>query len=325
MVNRYYHYICNDFEKEIYATILEGLMEYQEIINFDNSAYISPALVGQIFKMVLYDNPRIFYTSTQGYQIGINSSKLFLIPKYFFGLQAILELQKWLDERVAEICSPIIGVKDDFSKEIYIHNYLAENIRYSHSAVAQPINAYTVAGTLLENNSVCAGIALSFKLLMDYLNIQCIAATGTATNNAGITERHAWNIVYVDGAYYQIDVTWDLLDGQNDRVIKYDYFNLTTSEMYKTRVADYEYPICAELKCNYFSYMNAVVSSPDELLSFVSNCIRNGESRIYFKYTFDQLRMKNNIHKYLKKICLMGRYKYWVNEEMQTVFILRGV
>lgn len=243
MINRYYHYICSDFEKEIYATIFGGLIEYQEIISFDNSLYITPALIRQIFKMVLYDNPRLFYTSTQGYQITVNSSKLFLIPKYFFGLQATLELQKWLDERISEICNPIVDVKDEFLKEIYIHNYLTKNIRYSHSAVAQSINAYTVVGALLENNSVCAGIALSFKLLMDYLNIPCIVTTGTATNDAGITERHAWNIVYVENACYQIDVTWDLLDGQNERVINYDYFNLTTSEMYKTRVADYEYPM----------------------------------------------------------------------------------
>lgn len=211
------------------------------------------------------------------------------------------------------------------TRKKYIYNYLVENIRYSHSAVVQPINAYTVAGTLLENNAVCAGIALSFKLLMDYLNIPCIVAIGTATNNVGITERHAWNIVYVDGAYYHTDVTWDLLDGQNDRVIKYDYFNLTTSEMYKTRVADYKYPICIESKCNYFFYMNAIISSPEELLSFVSNYIWKGETRIYFKYTFDCSEMRNNIRNYLKKTLRIGRYKYWVNEEMKTVFILRDI
>lgn len=120
MITRYYHYICSDLEKEIYVIILDGLMEYQEIISFDNSGCVSPALLGQIFKMVLYDNPRIFYTSTDGYQICVSSSKLFLIPKYFFGLQAVLELQKWLDERIVEICRPIIDVKDDYSKEIYI-------------------------------------------------------------------------------------------------------------------------------------------------------------------------------------------------------------
>lgn len=301
MINRYYHYICNDIEKENYATALEELMEYQETICFDNSLYITPTLIGQIFKLVLYDNPRIFYTSTQGYRISVNSSTLFFTTKYFFGLQSVLELQKWLDERVMKICNLIINMEDEFLKEIYIHNYLVENVRYSYSAVAQPINAYTVAGTLLENKSVCVGVVLSFKLLMDNLNISCIATTGTATNNAGVTERHAWNIAYTENAYYQIDVTWDLLDGQNDRVVKYDYFNLITSEMYQTRVADYEYPMCIEEKCNYFVCMNAIICSPSELFSFVSNCVFNGKNRIYFKHTFDCLDMKKIFRIILKR------------------------
>lgn len=86
MINRYYHYICNDIEKELYVAILDGLMEYQETIYFQNSSYITPTLIGQIFKMVLYDNPRIFYTSTQEYRIGGDTQSLFLKPKYFFRL-----------------------------------------------------------------------------------------------------------------------------------------------------------------------------------------------------------------------------------------------
>lgn len=323
MINRYYHYICNDIEKELYATILDGLMEYQEEIYFYNKPNVTPTLIGQLFKMVLYDNPRIFYTSTQGYQIGSSFTTLVLKPKYFFPLQSVLELQEWLDERIVEICRPIIGLEDQFSKEIYIHNYLVENIQYSHSAVAQPINAYTVVGTLLENNSVCAGVALSFKLLMDYLDISCIVATGIATNNAGITERHAWNLVYIDDSYYQMDVTWDLLDGQKDWVIKYDYFNLTTQEMYQSRVPDYEYPLCFNQFYNYFVYMNAVVHSPNELTAFVSNQILGGEKRIYFKYTFDSREMKTNLPRYLRRIPLLGRFQYWINEIMHTVLVMR--
>ena len=323
MINRYYHFICDEVEKEIYATLLEGLIDYQKTIFFSNQLVISPNLVSKVFKMVLYDNPKIFYTSTQGYVIGHNGATLFLKPKYFFSLQASIELQDWLEEKVAEICKPIVGINDDFAKEIFVHNYLIENVRYSSSAVAQPINAYTVAGTLLENNSVCAGVALSFKLLMDYLDIPCIAATGTATNNAGHTERHAWNIVYIENAFYQIDVTWDLLNEYNDRLIKYDYFNLTTQDMYQSRIPDYEYPVCNSNQHNYFYYIDAQVQSPSELITFVSRKIMLGEKRIYFEYEFDIKTMKNNITHYLRRVPGIGRYQYWINEIAHTVFIMR--
>ena len=323
MTNRYYHYVCNDIEKDLYVVILCGLMDYQETIYFQKSIYINPTIIGKIFKMVLYDNPSIFFTSMQGYQIGWNSLFFFLKPKYYFQLGATIELQKWLNERVEEICSPILSIQDAFSKEIFIHNYLVENVRYSHTDVTQPINAYTVAGTLLENNSVCAGVALSFKLLMDYLDIPCIAATGMATNDVGVTDYHAWNLVYIDDSYYQVDVTWDLLDGHKDRVIKYDYFNLTSEEMYQSRIPDYEYPLCRNTSYNYFAYMNAVVTSPQELADCVLYRIHKGEKRIYFKYTFDLLNMKRNLPVYLKQVSSLGRYQYWTNEKMHTILIVR--
>lgn len=323
MTNRYYHYICSDEEKEIYATILEGLMDYQEVISFRKAPVPTPAVISKVFKMVLYDNPRIFYTSTLGQRIGYNGVAAALYPKYFFPLDSVLQLQEWLDERVEEICAPIRGLEDPFSKEIYIHNYLIEKVKYSFTDVAQPVNAYTVAGTLLENNSVCAGVALSFKLLMDHLDIPCIVATGTATNGAGVTERHAWNLVYLDGAYYQIDVTWDLLNERNDRLIKYDFFNLTTQEMYQSRRGDYDYPLCTEQAYNYFSYMKAIVTSPEELASFVSRHVLKGEQRIYFKYTFDTAAMKHKLNRVLSIVPHLCRYQYWVKESVQTVFIMR--
>lgn len=77
MINRHYHFICNEVEKEIYVTLLEGLMNYRDTIYFDNYLAIDPNLVSKVFNMVLYDNPKIFYTSAQCYVIGHNASTFF--------------------------------------------------------------------------------------------------------------------------------------------------------------------------------------------------------------------------------------------------------
>lgn len=323
MDNRYYHSVCNEFEKKIYTLILEGLLDFQDVIYINIHYPITSAMIGTIFKMVLYDNPKIFYTSTLGCIIEQTGLSVRIQPKYFFSEHSTVELLEWLDERVAEICVPILRVEDQFSKEIFIHNYLIQNVNYSASDVSLPVNAYTVVGTLLENNSVCAGVALSFKLLMDYLGVPCIVATGIATNEVGDSEHHAWNLVSIDHSYYQVDVTWDLLNGQNSRIIKYDYFNLTSREMYQSRIPDHEYPLCASHRYNYFSYMESIVHSPDELVSHVIKQIQMGESRIYFKYTFDSAAMKDDLKYYLKEVPFLGAYRYWINETVQTVFIMR--
>ena len=322
MINRFYFSTCDEIEKQLYEVIWSGLADFKEIILF-KGIVTSSGVISKVFKKVLYDNPRIFYTNLQGYVIGTMGGVHYLKPKYFFSLQAVIELQSWIDERLNEICSSIQNIEDTFSKEIFIHNYLITNVKYSDSAVSQPANAYTIAGTLLENNSVCAGVALTFKLLMDYLDIPCIVATGVATNSSGKTEGHAWNVVCIGGDYYQIDVTWDLIEEKYKRVIKYDYFNLTSQEMYISRTPDYEYPICNQREYNYFYYMKAIIYSAAELQEFMTKKIINGEKNIYFKYMFDFGGMKENLKSYLRKTCLVGRYIYWINEMQHTVFIMR--
>ena len=93
--------------------------------------------------------------------------------------------------------------------------------------------------------------------------------------------------------------------------------------MYQSRIPDCEYPLCVNEFYNYFVYMNAVVSSPSELVNFVSNQVYKGEKQIYFKYTFDLREMKRNLPKYLRMIPLLGRYQYWINEVMHTVLVAR--
>ena len=319
MINRFYYSKCTDIEKRIYTIIWKGLSEFQEMIFFERTDAIAE-LISRVFTMVLYDNPRIFYTSTMGYQIGFFGNLYYLKPKYFFSLHAVLELQSWIDERLDEICKPIRYLEDTFSKEIYIHNYLIKNVKYSKVEVSQPVNAYTIAGALLENRSVCSGVALTFKLFMDYLDIPCIVAIGDITIGEEKPEKHAWNIVCIENDYYQIDVTWDFFEENGERIIRYDYFNLTLEEMYTYRVPDYEYPKCTHREFNYFYYLDAIVYSPEELRVYVSDRIKKRERIIYFKYMFDFNGMKNNLNKYLRGM----NYRYsWVNEMEHTILIMR--
>ena len=59
--------------------------------------------------------------------------------------------------------------------------------------------------------------------MMQQLGIPCYYCTGYAG------EDHAWNIVKLDGAYYNVDVTWDDTEDSN-----YNYFNKSDSEYAST-------------------------------------------------------------------------------------------
>ena len=67
----------------------------------------------------------------------------------------------------------------------------------------------TSSGVFLNHETICQGYAYAFKLLCDQAQIPCWIVTGYYGD-----EPHAWNYVWLDGAYYLVDVTWDDANGR---------------------------------------------------------------------------------------------------------------
>ena len=70
---------------------------------------------------------------------------------------------------------------------------------------------------------------------MHKANIDCVLLSGTADS-----DNHAWNGVKIGGDWYQIDVTWNDTDGENNYA-ENDYFNLTDDLMFKDHKLSYKY------------------------------------------------------------------------------------
>ena len=127
---------------------------------------------------------------------------------------------------------------NNYEKVKYVHDWLVENVRYDTKNSKNTANIY---GCLVNKNVVCEGYARAFKYLLDELNIPCILVSGTAVDENGNSERHAWNYVYIKNNWYAVDVTWDdpiiIGTGKVDEEINYKYFlkgNKTMSKDHTT-------------------------------------------------------------------------------------------
>lgn len=96
-----------------------------------------------------------------------------------------------------------------------VHDFICNNANYDFSMTPSMTgrgyeynSAYDCLAT---KKAVCSGYALLFQKFMEQLGIPAYYIAN---------DSHAWNIVYVDGAWYQMDCTWD---GQNQETI-YNYF-----------------------------------------------------------------------------------------------------
>ncbi len=86
-----------------------------------------------------------------------------------------------------------------------LHDLLAETVEYDFSDSDE---AHTAYGALVRHAAVCDGYSNAYALLCRMKGIGCVRIAGTATND-GETSEHAWNRIYVNGAWQSVDVTWD--------------------------------------------------------------------------------------------------------------------
>lgn len=115
--------------------------------------------------------------------------------------------------------SGIDSSMSDMEKAIVLHDYLAVNCQYDTEFTNT--NSHSAYGVLVDQVAVCQGYALAYKYLLNQAGVECLMVTSTELN-------HAWNMVKLDGEYYQADVTWD--DPVNDRLGRARHFYMFVSD-----------------------------------------------------------------------------------------------
>ncbi|KAL6590223.1 hypothetical protein U3516DRAFT_771126, partial [Neocallimastix sp. 'constans'] len=78
----------------------------------------------------------------------------------------------------------------DFIK--YLHNLLIKNVQYGFSD--NGFTEYTIYGALIEHRC-------SFMIIAQRVKIYTVLATSNT---------HQWNMVYLEGKWYALDITWDI-------------------------------------------------------------------------------------------------------------------
>lgn len=136
--------------------------------------------------------------------------------RYSIEYNETLEQTEEVDNRIA-VTLGILNLenKSDYEKIKAIHDYIIINASYDVEVVKN--SGYD---NLINKRSVCQGYALIAYKMMTEAGIDCRIITGTGK---GVS--HAWNIVKLDGQWYNIDCTWDDPVSSDKREhLEYDYF-----------------------------------------------------------------------------------------------------
>ena len=156
---------------------------------------------------------------------GAYSYEITIRPDYYTDRE-----QEWaVSDRVSDVISglELDDGASDLDKVRAVHDWLCDNVEYDeiHKRNEHYHLRSTAYGALVYRHATCQGYAVSAYRLLRELGVDCRVVKGMAYRDDSDGEYHAWNIVGIDGKYYNMDVTWD------DRLECTDYFLKSDAEL----------------------------------------------------------------------------------------------
>lgn len=263
------------------------------VISYDGEDYdVTIDVVEKAFNLVKEDYPEFFWLGNGfGYydynkKWDKNEYVSRIEPDYLFYTEE--EVKAANQEFAVEVDSILEDVKGKtpYEKELWLHDYLIKTNDY----VSYSKHAHTAYGAIIEGEVVCEGYARAFQLLLNKLGIENYTVTGSDQTGVNPQVNHIWNMVNLEGDWYQVDITWDDM-GNDDDGIYYSYFNITTDTMTEDHAIvgnEIEIPDCSGTKYNYYNQNPQYVFTVDNNLDreafasqLASQIGNQGFARIY--------------------------------------------
>lgn len=214
------------------STLDTSRMSDEDILTYSEALFSScrPGI-----DAALFDIPELFWIDLGHMGVNISdyrSSYNFFTRKYtvemteisftpvyyenYGSLEGVMEYKEKLTEAVENF--PVTG-ETRYEQLKSIHDYICTNTFYDADS---PFYSSAV-GAIVEPGAVCEAYSEGFKIICDSLKIPCVLVVGNF--NSTNDEAHMWNYVQMeDGNWYAVDVTWDDLDGDGGKELKYQYF-----------------------------------------------------------------------------------------------------
>lgn len=230
----------NDLINSIYYAINSGTDYIERYIDSDYTNYINDintltAYNGAEFKKVIStlnnfvhpynssNNVKISYGGD--YKIGITINRAYTQDE-------INEINNKVDKILSENVNNNMPPKEKIRA---IHDYIIDHTEYDklkyENKNDDTYKSNTAYGVLIEGYGTCNGYADAMEIFLDKMNI---------INYKISNEEHIWNLVYLDGKWYHLDLTWD--DPISDININRDtYFLINTKTLEKINDATHTF------------------------------------------------------------------------------------
>lgn len=265
----YYYNQLNKSQRAIYQAMKSGLESLADSFEVPRA---EGAELSDIFYRLRLDCPELFYASTFHYSFYPDSNQVKVKPAYLFDKNKIKDHQKAMKSRVEKLTRPMKD-KSDLEKELFIHDFICENVTYDK---LKKQYSHEIIGPLGQGVGVCEGIAKSVKILCDAFSIPCIVVISENNPEKNMKYRHAWNVIKINGSWYHLDATFDNTLGPKE--VRYDYVNLDDKSMFKDHEPlIYPAPACTDGDHFYYKEKKLSFTKTEDVKKRSQQAIKKGK------------------------------------------------
>ncbi|MCY6482940.1 DUF5050 domain-containing protein [Clostridium aestuarii] len=202
---------------ELYKVLYDSIDELKDEVDVSNFT-IDDNELKNLTKAIWYRvNYELFYI--KNFQLS-NDKKKFKIT-YTYDKSKIKEMKKNFNEKIDYILNEII--KPDFSeleKELAIYRYITKNVSYNYDNNGGSIDEVNAYSAIVKGKAICLGYTNAMKYLLNKAGIECHTVDSDEI-------AHIWNMVKIEGVYYQLDATWE---ADSNKGTQLRYFNFTDED-----------------------------------------------------------------------------------------------
>lgn len=293
--------LLNESHKKVYDLVVDAFRNFAaELTEFPVQLSKDEAVA--IVEHVTRDHPELFW-----YQNGTTyyyDAQTLILSRmeicYAMTREEAQERQRKIDEAVKPFLRSVTEGMSDYDVVLRVYENIIHLVDYDTIAVDRqnqipvtvdrPDDIRTIYGVFVNRKAVCAGYAKATQYLLNLLGIECSYVSN---------EKHAWNLLKLEGDYYHLDTTWGdhsntVKEKSSDR-ISYDCFCITTEEV--LRLDDHEIPerlqlpLCTATKCNYFHRNGLFLETLDfdRIRNIVLDALKAGKMDVSLKFASDHL------------------------------------
>ncbi|MGN1341577.1 MAG: chitobiase/beta-hexosaminidase C-terminal domain-containing protein [Oscillospiraceae bacterium] len=248
---KYAYNTLNSTQKRVYAALFNAAANHEAATNL-SSLRASVSDVEKAYWAFDYENPQFFWLANGCVYDYIGSTVTNVELTYSRTKSEAERLKPGFEAAAQEIIDKALAQDDLFDRVKVLHDAVIEKTVYTIRGSSYISEA---DGALVYGNALCEGYSKAFAYLCQAAGIECICVAGYAG------EGHMWNMLKLDGRWYNMDVTWDDTDADEPG---YTYFCIPTSEIESDHSFNNPFPVPAATATKYsYREMSGIPSYSD--------------------------------------------------------------